>query len=1034
MCLKRNVIILILLLYVTFCTMRCISSSNVVEASTKYDINKIEKIMTDTLNDAKVPGASMVVVDKNQTFFFSYGYQDKDNKVPINEDTLFELGSMSKSFTALGILMLEEEGLISMEDDIRDYIPWLELSYKTKIFGRNVEEKVNLKISDFFYHRTGIPFRTIGYIPEGDSEDMLEKTVQTLVGVDLDFYPGTRFSYATINYDVLALVIQKVTGISYEDFVRQRILKPLKLNSTYVYDAPNERKAVGYKWSFMKADPYEAPSYRGNTAAGYIISDARDMERWMKIQLGLEDVPDSIKKAIELSHKSDVTVLPHDDCYYAGGWQVNNRDEVIKHGGNNPNYSSMITMRTRSDIAVCVLTDMNSNAAEIIAENVVNYIENKELIDYEKDTYRNIDIIFSVVILLAIAVIVLYTIFIIRLVVDILKKKRSIQKLKDAKIIGILSIIPLITFLGFVLYYLPNILIQRLPWTAVNVWVSPVLKIGCVLVFIAGIIFFGFVAFIFNFTKKHEKNYAVLVPLSIINGLGSALILFIINESFNRNLEYSKELLVYFVFAVYLFVYTMKLLQGQMIIEANEIVYEKKMSIIDSVMNTTYENIEQIGQEKIFTTLNNDVNSISQVPNVMVRFISDGLTLLFCMGYLCTKSIKVFLFVLFVVIINSLVGAFNGKKASKYLDMNRDIQDLFVQQINDFIHGFKELALNKLRKLEFWDNIRIWSRKSVESNEVADVKFLGFNLYNVLVYNLIFGAVVFIIPLFVQDIEADTLREELFIVFYMLGPFNGLTGAISEISQIRINMRRITDLVNELKKYTASESSFGFQKKQDDLCIKLENVVYRYQEVNERNTVQDFKLGPVNLEFKTGDITFIIGGNGSGKSTLAKIMTGLYKPVEGRMFINGEEVGMGDLNECFSSIFSDYYIFKKLYGIDYEKEKDSLIEYFKLLQIDQVVTIDENKELSNINLSTGQRKRLALAISFIENRSMFLFDEWAAEQDPKFRDFFYSELLLRMKERNKGVIVISHDDRYFNLADHFVELDRGIIVKDVYLN
>lgn len=99
----------------------------------------------------------------------------------------------------------------------------------------------------------------------------------------------------------------------------------------------------------------------------------------------------------------------------------------------------------------------------------------------------------------------------------------------------------------------------------------------------------------FNYPKQHEKNYMALVPLALINGLTSALIIFTINESFNRNLEYSKELLVYFLFALSFFVYTNKLVQGRLIVMTNEIAYEKRMNMIDRIVHSSYQAIEKIG-------------------------------------------------------------------------------------------------------------------------------------------------------------------------------------------------------------------------------------------------------------------------------------------------------------------------------------------------------------------------------------------------------------------------------------------------------
>lgn len=192
-----------------------------------------------------------------------------------------------------------------------------------------------------------------------------------------------------------------------------------------------------------------------------------------------------------------------------------------------------------------------------------------------------------------------------------------------------------------------------------------------------------------------------------------------------------------------------------------------------------------------------------------------------------------------------------------------------------------------------------------------------------------------------------------------------------------------------------------------------------------------FSLGPVSLTFEPGQITFIVGGNGSGKSTLAKLITGLYVPRTGFVELNGEQINHENI-EWFrqnnSAIFTDFHLFEDYLGFDRPGIDDEVQHYLEELQIAHKVTVQDGR-LSTIDLSQGQRKRLALLTALLEDRSIYLFDEWAADQEPKFRDVFYREILSKLKERGKTVIVITHDDRYFDLADQLVKLDFGRVVE-----
>ncbi|MGV9411399.1 ATP-binding cassette domain-containing protein [Nocardia sp. NPDC003693] len=195
---------------------------------------------------------------------------------------------------------------------------------------------------------------------------------------------------------------------------------------------------------------------------------------------------------------------------------------------------------------------------------------------------------------------------------------------------------------------------------------------------------------------------------------------------------------------------------------------------------------------------------------------------------------------------------------------------------------------------------------------------------------------------------------------------------------------------------------------------------------------EGFALGPIDLVFEPGQVSFIVGGNGSGKSTLAKLLTGLYVPRIGTMTLNGERIDHDNVEwfrQHASAIFTDFHLFEDYLGFDRPGIDDEVRHYLEELQIAHKVTV-ENGKLSTIDLSQGQRKRLALLTALLEDRAIYLFDEWAADQDPKFREVFYTEIIAELKARGKTVIVITHDDRYFHLADQIVKLDFGKVVAE----
>ncbi len=205
----------------------------------------------------------------------------------------------------------------------------------------------------------------------------------------------------------------------------------------------------------------------------------------------------------------------------------------------------------------------------------------------------------------------------------------------------------------------------------------------------------------------------------------------------------------------------------------------------------------------------------------------------------------------------------------------------------------------------------------------------------------------------------------------------------------------------------------------------LQDVTHTY-----RTEDSQFTLGPIDLEFQPGEVVFIVGGNGSGKSTLAKLITGLYIPETGKILLDGQIIENDNrvwYRQHFSVIFSDFYLFDRLLGVTHNYLQAQT--YLKRLQLEHKVKIVDGK-LSTTALSQGQRKRLALLTAYLEDRPIYLFDEWAADQDPTFKEVFYRELLPELRDRGKCVLVISHDDHYFHLGDRIIKLDYGQIEYD----
>ena len=195
-----------------------------------------------------------------------------------------------------------------------------------------------------------------------------------------------------------------------------------------------------------------------------------------------------------------------------------------------------------------------------------------------------------------------------------------------------------------------------------------------------------------------------------------------------------------------------------------------------------------------------------------------------------------------------------------------------------------------------------------------------------------------------------------------------------------------------------------------------------------------FVLGPVDLTLRRGEMVFVVGDNGSGKTTLVKLLLGLYAPQQGQVLADGRPVTdqtRDHYRQLYTTVFSDFYLFEDLAAEAGQGGSlpQRALPYLQRLEIAHKVSVKDGA-FSTVDLSTGQRKRLALVHAYLEGRPVLVFDEWAADQDPAFKQLFYQRILPDLKRRGRIVLVITHDDRYFGLADRVLKLQSGRLVAD----
>ncbi|GLS24559.1 cyclic peptide export ABC transporter [Marinibactrum halimedae] len=448
-----------------------------------------------------------------------------------------------------------------------------------------------------------------------------------------------------------------------------------------------------------------------------------------------------------------------------------------------------------------------------------------------------------------------------------------------------------------------------------------------------------------------------------------------------------------------------------------------RKKIYSRISKLPIQTLEEIGPSRLLTALNNDVsevaNGASSIPNILVA----ATTLVGMLAFLVYLRLEIFLFVLGVMAFGFLTYQIPVRIGGRHLAAGRNSFDGIQEGIRGLIYGAKELKLNKEKQQAFLKNeLHEVEKKFSDSFKTGRMFMIFAMTYSNLISFFTIGAVTYVIANY-YTLTRDDLLGSVMVLLYILGPITVFVNTIPNIAIARVAARKLNSLLKDMTiEYLDSKIVDNIECHQK---IVLKNVEYTYQA--KKNEELGFHLGPINLTLNRGEVAFFVGGNGSGKTTLGKILSLHYIPEKGDIYFDAAAVTDGNRNICrqsISAIYSDFYLFTELFGLSDNELDSKASEGLKQLGLEGKVTI-ENGKFSTTSLSDGQKKRLALLVAYLEDRSIYIFDEWAADQDPEFKEIFYHRILPDLKRLNKLVIVITHDDRYFHLADKLVRMENG---------
>ncbi len=525
-----------------------------------------------------------------------------------------------------------------------------------------------------------------------------------------------------------------------------------------------------------------------------------------------------------------------------------------------------------------------------------------------------------------------------------------------------------------------------------------------------------------------RNAYRGIVILTVLAGVGNAGLIGLINQAAEKaalsEAVSPRDLILYALVFAFYYVANRASLK-----ESNRFLQERlsflRLRVVGKIRSAPLRALEGIGHGQLFAAVAQEMNHLSQNLPLFAGAAQSAFLLVFCLFYIATLSVPSFI----------VIAAFTGVGLfifwRRRIALNKALEEVYAHEaamldsMAHFTEGFQEIRLNAAK------NDSLFSRFSgiVGDLETAVVGVGGrwvmlLQFSNVFLYALL-GLVILVLPMFFEG-ATDTIYKIAAAALFCIGPVTAITAVSHLYARAAVGLGHVYRLEDELDRAQpqpappAEAGRFaGFGR------IDFESIRFSYLDAQGQAL---FTSGPWDLSLHRGETVFLTGGNGSGKSTMMKLVSGLYTPGEGRILIDGDPVGEASrqaYRELFSAIFPDFHLFDRLHGL---RDVDPAAVAGEIGRMELAGKVSfENGRFSTLELSTGQRKRLAMVVSLLEDRDIYLFDEWAADQDAHFREVFYTEILAELKRRGKTVLAVTHDERYWHCCDRRLVLDLGAV-------
>jgi putative pyoverdin transport system ATP-binding/permease protein len=530
--------------------------------------------------------------------------------------------------------------------------------------------------------------------------------------------------------------------------------------------------------------------------------------------------------------------------------------------------------------------------------------------------------------------------------------------------------------------------------------------------------------------ESNELDRRLIIAGIFAGGLNTALI-FLLTVAAGKTTHGSADLwnLVQVAVCLWAFWASKGFLMHRVTLIVEGVVRTVRLRLIDKVRRSNLQAIESIGRAPLFNLVSTHANTISRASTVIISGAT-SFVLVIC-AFLIILWLSGVAFLITLATLAFIVAIFwmNQKRIAAALSEVTATDNRFVHGFEELLDGFKELKMNSDKSQDFIEeNLKPLTLEAEEARIQTGFNINRSVLLATVSLFVLLAAVVFLVPPLAPEQSSKVLAVATLIIF-ISGPLGEIVMAYPTMNQALESIKEIERIERRLDEPDQSESVESVTEGGASLRfieIDCRRIAFSYRDEHGQSA---FSLDPFDFTLSPGELVFITGGNGSGKSTFLKVLAGLYAPASGEIFINGVAVrprNRQSYRDLFSPVFSDFHLFDRVYGIK-DFDRGRLDQLLDMTELSQKTSVDDHR-ITNIDLSSGQRKRLALVLALLENRSVFLLDEWAAEQDPPFRRKFYREILPELKRQGKTVVAVTHDDDHYEVADRVLKMQFGNFV------